>query len=367
VLDNLLVGGAAVWRIATDRLSIAQPVSRSIAIQNSELRRSAGNPDPRGNAVVVVGTSRALAGIDTRVLQKEIRPVRLLKLARPGLEAFQVRALAAELQAMAPLAVVFLWSEYDSHRPVRIEPVAGRGVADLGALSDLFATIDWEAAIANRDTFLRYLVACGLHTYRYRDVLRELGADSLRRFPLASRFPAPQGAQPGREPIAFWDAAPTPMSDSAVRRITAQRDWGETLGPVEIAMVREITRGRHVRVQQALLRRAVEVLRSKGIRVLVVETPLHPLAEQIYDPSLRDDFRAFLGDLTRDDDIRFLRREELGELRQDDFSDLLHIAPKGSVRVSLAVGRALQDLIGKGPTPATARTIVSGATARAGP
>ena len=291
---------------------------------------------------MVLGSSRAIAAIDP----KGLKGAHVTVIARPGLEPFQQRSLAGRVARGRPDAVIVTWSVFDTHRPVRLEPVVGRAVASAPALLDLLGETDARFVWRNRDTLLRASLASVSKGYRYREVLGEAFGFAWRRFP-TSRAPAPPPIA-GRARIAFWDAEPRTVPDS-VRQEARRLYFPPAATPTalrQVGMVSEIRRGRHVEVQTALLRRTVEKLADAGIAVVVVETPLAPVSRKLYDAGLDGAFASFVQGLVDDFGVRFVPLSSMARFRDGDFSDLMHVNERGRRRLTRAANAALRKVAG---------------------
>ena len=92
-------------------------------------------------------------------------------------------------------------------------------------------------------------------------------------------------------------------------------------------------------MQEQLIRRAVEVLRAAGVRVAIVEGPLHPAAVDLRDPELRGEFLAFARSLQDQLGIAFLPLEAIEPYAESDFADLVHVGPEGVPKTDAQPGR----------------------------
>ena len=294
-----------------------------------------------GTQVAVLGNSRSIGAIDPAGLTG----VRVSVIARAGMEAFQQRVLAEGVASARPEVVILTWSEFDTHRPVRLEPVVGRALANTAALRDLLGETDADFAWRNRDTLLRASLAALSNTYRYREVLGEAFGFAWRRFPGAPHLSAP-AAPPmaGRARIALFDAQPRPVSDALRREIGRLLLDGISARP-QTDMVSEIRRGQHVEVQEALLRRTVQRLHTAGIAIILVEAPLHPISQRLYDPALREDFEGFAQRLVEDFDVHFVPLDSMRKFRKNDFLDLMHVSLAGRAELTRAADVALREVL----------------------
>ena len=108
----------------------------------------------------MVGTSRALR-VHTASIAEAFPERRGLSFARHLMDVFAIRSLVADLAAARPGVVVWPLSEFDTHRPLRIEPLLDKTSADPAALAELYgAGIRLEGpgfAWRHRESALRVL------------------------------------------------------------------------------------------------------------------------------------------------------------------------------------------------------------------
>lgn len=345
LFDAMLLGPMGPWPEILQRVGITNPASHFTARERVWL--SSGSPAGK-KAVIVLGTSRGMAGFSEPTMERENADLDVVKLARPGHLPFQMRSLIEELVVAKPNVVVLPISEFDTHRPIRIEPVAGRGTANFGAIVELLNAAGPGFVWSNRTTILRLFLASRLNGYRFRELLGLAGLSDLRRF--ERRGSSGPGARPmtlggapdvaaGQEPIAFWDGAVAPISEERLDTIAQQFDGplGATVGTLQIPMIREITAGTHVPIQDQLIRSGVERLRDAGIEVVIVETPLHPVAAELYDTGLRSGFLELARELDAIPGVGFVSLDETGPFGDSDFGDLLHLNAAGQARLSEAL------------------------------
>ncbi len=153
-LDQRILGPDGPWQLLVG----ADPESAAPArLALRELR--AANPGrPR---VAVVGTSMVIDGFDEVLAAQSLPGATLAKLGHPRFEPFVLLQLAPELVAARADAVVLILSEFDTHRPLRLEPVPGSSGASLSAVVDLVRLAGPAFAVEQRTTLYR-LVASSL-------------------------------------------------------------------------------------------------------------------------------------------------------------------------------------------------------------
>jgi hypothetical protein len=94
-----------------------------------------------------------------------------------------------------------------------------------------------------------------------------------------------------------------------------------------------------------LLRRSVEILRAEGAEVIVIEPPLYPGVEALYDASIRDDFLAFARELAMDEGVYFVPLEAGPEYGKEDFGDLTHLDMGGASKFTRLVISLLREVL----------------------
>lgn len=300
--------------------------------------------EPERPRVLVVGPSRVVDGFAARAAAAQLPGLEIVKVAHPRFDPFVIRALVPELLRARPTAVVFVWSELDTHRPLRLEPVPGSSAASLSAVWDLVRATGWEFAVENRRSLYRLVATSALEGYRYRTALFQAGLDEQRRFALDGRLKPRRALPKIFGEVVYSGAAANPVSPRERRALLAA--FGPDADPrfvdLSIDFVAEITRGRHVALQRFFVARTVELLREHGVEVLVVEGPLHPRAAEIYDAGLRRDFLDFMARLEREQGLHFMPLEELPAFEPGDFKDLLHTHGQGTRKLTQGVVEALR-------------------------
>jgi hypothetical protein len=299
-----------------------------------ELRgAAAGRP-----RVAVVGTSMVIDGFDEELASRALPELHFAKLAHPRFEPFVLLQLVPDLVAARVEAVVLILSELDTHRPLRLEPVPGSSGADLAALVDLVRITDASFAIENRETLYRLAASSALRSYRYRRDLVLLAPERLRRFARDTRLGRGPKEDPFR-PAALWDGRHNAVPTSA-RRHTFDLfppRMNQFDARIQAGTVQEITPGRHAALQQALVRRTVEKLRSAGVEVVIVQGTMHPAAQDYYDPARREEFVRIAESLEREIGARFVPLSEQEPLAESDFYDLIHVTRAGAAKVTRGI------------------------------
>ena len=321
--DAAVLGPWGAW----EWLAARDPEQRALARLELERVREAPRGEPRA---FVVGTSRVQVGFDVERARRELPGVAIGKLGQPRFEPFVIRQLADDLLAARADAVVILLSEFDTHRPLRLEPVPDPGTASLRALVDLLRVTGLRFAVAQHTALYRLVACSALDAYRYRPILRTAGLGRLREFQFDERFGLGKRGDPFR-PIALWGGTRRVVPEAAKRSTfdLFPPSIGSFMGRMQAGTIGETTRGPHVAVQEALIRRAIEVLRAGGVRVAIVEGPLHPAAVDLYESDLRGEFLAFVHSLQVEFGVGFVPLEAFEPFAESDFADLVHVGPEG--------------------------------------
>jgi hypothetical protein len=288
--------------------------------------------------VAVVGTSMVIDGFDEELAIRSLPGVGFAKLGHPRFEPFVLLQLAPELVAAQADAVVLILSEFDTHRPLRLEPVPGSSGASLSALGDLLRLSGPGFALEQRTTLYRLVASSLLRAYRYRVDLERLVPEGLRRFAVDERLARGPRGDPFR-PVALWDGTRNAVPVSAQRHTfdlfpPLMSQWNAR---IQAGTVQEITPGRHAALQQALVRRSVERLRTAGVEVVLVQGAMHPAAQDYYDPARRQEFVDFAAALERELGARFVPRSAQESLAESDFYDLIHVTRAGAAKVTRGI------------------------------
>ena len=116
----------------------------------------------------------------------------------------------------------------------------------------------------------------------------------------------------------------------------------------ELIQLLSLSRGEHVSSRQSPLRAAVERLTAAGASVILVELPLHPLAHQYYDVTLREEALSFFAELAVDLGVTVVTEEMSGPFAKSDFASLTQVTEAGAVKLChSAAGAILKVLQGR--------------------
>lgn len=351
-VDRLMWGSLGPWQKIDDALSDCGSLCRVIrnkAFSESELARLA-TADADRYRVAVIGSSRAGAGFRPQQLAKQdpiLATLHFAKIAMPAMEPFTMRGLASRFDRENVDEVVLYLSEFDTHRPPYLVPTVGFG--GFRAVTDFVQLVGPRQTWRHRESLLRLTLASMLGTYRHRDVIKALGRDQGLTARVASIGDEPARKKSDLEIFsnALAMSAPTDaiLTHEEFERISAgvRPEFPEPVNLGPFRQLRSVSLGPHVAVQKGLVRKTVETFVEKGIRILIVEAPVHPSSLRFYDEATRRDFRNFATDLARSSEVESLALDPLAPFHAEDFSDLTHLNADGARRLT----RKIVDRLGQ--------------------
>ena len=340
--DSTFFQPRSLWEATVGRLDRSHALELGLARDQLEFRNVRERPEDR-LGVLVVGSSRAESGFLVRQVGRAAKETYTFgHVAHAGLGPFALRSMVGEIQRTQPDALVLYLSQFDTHRPVLNIPQASYG--EFGAVSDLARLVGSEFVFENRTFFYRLLAACSLESYRFRGVLGRSFLDPLRTFSFDDTDRFPTGVPPemmalvaGGRPTALDPAEKERLEEEVLALFPHLPNMGRT----GFNHVRWVTRGDHSRIQQGLLREALERLDRAEIQIFLVEPPLHPITSDLYDVSIRDDFLLFVDEMVERHGVRWVPLTEMEEFVSEDFFDLTHVARPGALKLTREVVQAL--------------------------
>lgn len=328
--DQLLFGLSGPWRTISDFLPRGHPLERGIVSDRLALRelRDVG---AEARSVVILGNSRARA-VFRRAQARRVDPRTVhIELSHAGMDLYESLATAYRLEPFDVDVTVLVLSEIELHSPVYLKPWAG--VGSWRALGDLLHHLEPSTLLERRRDLLGLAASASLAAYRDRRVIHAAAVDSWRRFPL-DRLDRLDRPSPPAVADALKPLAPMPnlrLSDAERAELAAR------LAPLlphlppaglraQIYQLAGVAPGPHTRLNEAVLLDLVEALRGIGSEVLLVEAPIHPVAEEVYDRALREPFLDLAEGLATREGVHFMPLEETGPFGPNDFADLTHLA-----------------------------------------
>ncbi len=338
--DRLVLGEGGPWAAIRQRIDKSHRFERGIVADRLAIQRLRSAP-PRRRRAFVVGSSQARIGFHMKGLA-EPSPGAVVfgKIAHGGFNTFAMRSMVSDVLDVGPDAVVLFLSPLDLNSRLQILPQAG--FASFSAILDLTRETGVAFAFRHRRIFYRLLAANLLNSYRYRQVLDRAFAGRLRRAGFERSAPSDRLMVKGgtRKPLS------RDRKEQLISQLVARfpnRD--PALVKYSFHRIYNITRGEHCAIQQGLVRRTVRGLTQAGVEVVIVEAPLHPLAAEIYDLTIRDEYLDFAATLEQDFGAHVVPLESSGPFEAEDFSDPVHVRPSGAVKLTRATLRAVYQAL----------------------
>ncbi len=331
----------AVWEHLVSRAADAEAVYRGVAVDQLDLVRLDATPKTRPR-VLVMGTSRAHRGFLTLRARRARPEVEFTRIAHAMLDPFVIRSLVAELIAREPDLVVLFLSEFDTHRPLRIEPIPTTSAASPLAFVEVAWGQGFDFSWRNRESFYRIVAAGATPLYRFRDQIGQAGLNDFRTFPLDGR-------------LVERDRPLKMLATPALGRAARDRDLLSKLGPGLRARIRpelhphfaqltwfnDVRPGPHADEQMRIVERTVRRLARAGVRTAIIDTPLHPIAGPIQGAGARDEFLRFVERLHSVYGVVFVHESEMEPVDRMDFIDLLHVNEEGGWKLTRGVLKAV--------------------------
>jgi len=334
LIESEVPDAPGLWELMAERGGQLGLIERGVLSDRLELIRLSPQAT-RPVALYVLGTSRAQQAI--REVDALGVPVDYAMLTHPGMQPFEMLNIAEDVVASDPDIVVLVASAFDTHRPLSLGAQTAPG--SVAALVDLLRAVPPRFAWEHREVMLELLLCGLLDSYRFRDLYTGAGLGRWRYF---GGTPPGDGITRGLTPLVSHTLVDMDRALAQTRELFPFVPDRSLLQ--EIRLVQGVTVGTHVPIQRALLRRTCEVLSGSGCDVVLVEGPLHPLADRYHDASVRRHFLAFADELQRDLGVRVLTLEQSGPFVSDDFADLTHLSERGSEKLVAVLRETLAPL-----------------------
>lgn len=336
LVDRTVLGVSGPWEWVHSRIGQAGSVYEGVARDRAVLASLAAEQGDE-QRVFIMGSSRARRGHRSIQAEVALPEVRFAVIAHAMMDLLTIRMLVPEVVAARADGVVLVISEFDTHRPLRFDPLPARSGAMPSAFLEVASEVGPRFGWENRGSFLRLATARALNAYRFRESLGAAGLDRFRRFQLADRLRGSGTVEGLQAPAVLGEGLTDPLNEATEDHIRAligpemQRHFGQ------VYWMAETHRGEHAAVQMHIVRRTVHELVRAGVWVVIVEAPLHPIAKRLQMREARAEFLQFAHELERHEDVRFVPLSAQAPFERTDFVDLLHLDLEGSTRMTTAV------------------------------
>ncbi len=342
-LEHLVLGTHGPWPSIMAREKVLGSVYWGVA-RDRVLFQQVRAVDPDLPRIFILGTSRADFGFDPSLAGQLLPTVSFTKVAHANMDPFAIRSTVSEVVHAEVDVAVLMLSEFDTHRPLRLEPLPAKSTADLGALAQLISVTDFSFFRENRESLYRIAASSLSRAYRFRDLLGRGFLNQFREFPLnnrLSKFRPPWM----RGKVALGEAAyrrPAPVKEQILLdRLPPRFRKAKT----QLPLFSETIAGPHADVQMVLIRDAIRMLREAGVEVFIVECPVHEIADLLQGATARKDFRRFATGLAEDPGVRFVSLQELPAFEEADYSDLFHMNEAGRNRMTTAIVKKVRTVL----------------------
>lgn len=336
--DRLVLGAGGPWAAIQQRIDRDHRFEWGVADDRLAIQRVRSAPPSRLRAFVA-GSSQARAAFHVEVLAEPPPDAVVFgRIAHGGFDTFAMRAMVGEILNVEPDAVVLVLSPLDLNSRLSVLPQSSFG--SLPATLDLARETGPAFAFKHRQTFYRLLAADLINSYRHRQVLDRAFAGRLRRAGLDRPGPSDR--------LVVRNGTRKRLPRARRQQLTSQLlaqfpDLDPDRVTYGFRRIYHLTRGEHSRINRGLVQRTVRRLTRAGVEVVIVEAPFHPLASEIYDLTIRDDFLHFGSSLERDLGVRFVPLESSGPFEAEDFHDPVHVGASGTAKLTRAILAAVYE------------------------
>ena len=341
VVDATFFGSLIDWFRLEEVIESPAYVEMGVARTHGRLAelRDIEPPESERPRVFLLGSSRAARGIHERSFPAILRDnITFVDLSCPGMRPYEMRSLIDDIRPHDPDLVIMLLSEFDTHG--RLLNLAILAPGSAGTVGELIDSAGSDFMLDRREALLRLGLASQFEAYRFRKVVGAAGLTKLRVF----ETPAKKRSETMRATGALLSgvsAVKYNRQEMLARTKALFPEVSERTLLTQAVQINTVCRGDHQVAQEHLIRRACEELREMGSDVLILEGPLHPLAEELCDLRTREDFRDFVGELERDFGAHSMMLEDSAAFTPDQFSDPTHLGGSGIKPYTASVAKAL--------------------------
>lgn len=297
---------AAFWLAVRSRLG-EQPFMREVCYVR--LEEAAGRMDS-APAVVVIGSSQVLNGVDVPALDEALRPERrAIRRAMFGMTPLKALCMRAYFPFRPGDLCATMLSEFDFTNQEEFPADWFRPYASWRTLPDVLSCMGARTCRAHWRQAVDGAMAATWELWRMRDGAREIAFHAV-----------------GREAAA--DAASAGSTSASGAALAAEK----ARGPLQRAAAEE----------KAFVR-LTERLQADGVRFVVFEGDVHPAIQSAFRVAEKRRIRAWLQGFGSAS-FRYVPIDELGlSFDLGDWKDMTHLSSTGRAKFTRAMAATLQS------------------------
>ena len=292
-----------LWLAARTRLDSGQYFMREVC--HVRLEENAGRQEPRP-AVVLVGSSQVLNGVDTDLLRELLAPVPVIRRAMFGMTPLKALAMSSHMPFRAGDHCVLYLSEFDFTNQDEFPFAWFRPYASWRTLPGVLQSMSRRTKTWHWRRVTDYMLAATVQSWQVRDFLQQVA-------------------------VHFW----APASQ-------ATRSGNDDVKTVLVTSARAELK--HAPAEQRAFLRFAKRLAAHDVDMVIFEGDVNPA---IYSPSrlaAKSQVRDFLVELTADSGQRYVSREEQGlAFTAEDWSDMSHLNSVGREKLTRRMAEVLSE------------------------
>ncbi len=292
----------ALWLAARARLEADQSFMREVCYVR--LEETVGRSDERP-AVILVGSSQVLNGVDAALLRQVVYPIPVIRRAMFGMTPLKALAMHAYMPFRAGDTCVQYLSEFDFTNQEAFPFAWLRPYGSWKTAPDVLRCLSWRVTVRHWREVIDYLMAATTEWWRARDALNRI----VFRFGVTAR-----SADAGHE-------------------------GGAQLDP---AMAAEQARGdlRFEAAEWAAFQRLAQRLEAQQVALLVFEGDVNPTIYSDQRRRAKQAVRERLEEFLATGTGRYVSREEQAlDLEASDWRDMTHLGRSGREKLTRRIAR----------------------------
>lgn len=200
---------------------------------------------------------------------------------------------------------------------------------DSKILPHLFGYLGVGEILELRNSFIDSFLGKVFFVFRYRKSLQDVIPSLIEHL---------LGIERRTEPVLFAHRESRPDSYFREEIEKYGSDW--------------FRRGRYTPLQQEFFKLFARSVVERGIPLIVMDSPSHPLLKKLYDTRLDTEYDGFLREQAEAIGYTYLSRQDLPEFGAGDFVDFTHLNEAGRKKFNSFLVKQLRKEIRKGALPA---------------